>query len=178
MGSRSVPELAYSNKSDNSPVLTKPNSSKVESVGLKRQLGIFYGIAIVVGLSIGAGIYITPQTVLRFAGSPGLTLIVWIVAGLNSILGALVYVEIGIHIPIAGESYPYLCELCNPFVGFMYVWQHLLVVRPGSNAVKLIIFGRYLLKPLFQHCGIPSVAIMLLATFMASEFLRNINCLK
>lgn len=175
MGSRVVPPLVSSNSCDHSPGLIKPNNSKVESVGLKRRLGLLYGVVIVVGLSIGGGIYITPNVVLRYAGSPGLALIIWIVGGINSILGGLVYAEIGINIPVAGEGYPYLCELYNPFFGFMYVWQHILIVRPGSNALKLIIFGRYLLKPLFQHCELPSVAIKLLATVMASEFVFNIN---
>lgn len=141
------------------------------TIQLKRQLGIWYGIVIIVGLTVGGGIYITPQTVLRNAGSPALTLIIWLVGGINALFGALVFAEIGIHIPIAGEGYPYLCELYNPYVGFMYVWQILLLVRPGSNAIKFIIFGRYLLKPQFPQCDIPRMAVLLLATIMTSEYL-------
>lgn len=142
---------------------------EIEKFQLKRQLGVLYGVAIIVGLVVGSGIYISPQTVLRNAGSPGLTLIMWITGGVYALFGALVFAEIGLHMPVAGEKYAYLSELYSPYFGFLYIWQYLLLTRPGSNALKLIIFGRYLLKPLFQQCQVPQVPTLCIASAMASE---------
>lgn len=143
--------------------------SSTEGLHLKRQLGLFHGVAIVSGLVIGGGIYISPKGVVRFAGSPGLSLVLWGVGGLLSMLGALTYAEIGIVMPVAGEKYAYLEEMFGPFVAFCYLWLYLFFIRCGGNTVKALMFGRYVLKPFFPDCEIPPTAILLIATAMAGN---------
>jgi len=140
-----------------------------EEVRLKRQLGLLHGVAIVAGLVIGSGIYISPRGVILHAGSTGLSLILWVVGGALSMLGALTYAEIGIVIPQSGALYAYMRVLYGRFASFLYIWSYLFFVRVGANAIKCLLFGRYVLKPFFPDCPVPDIATRLIATTVACK---------
>ena len=140
-----------------------------EKLRLRKQFGIMYGMSVIVGLTIGSGIFISPQVVLGYAGSPGLTLIIWSVGGLYALFGSLTSAEIGLSIPASGAVYAYLCELYSPYFGVLYLCHNVLLMRPGSSAVKLIIFGRYILKPLYGDCEIPQLAMLSISSVLACK---------
>lgn len=71
------------------------NRSSSNCVKLKKELGLLDGVAIIVGVIIGAGIFVSPKGVLLYSGSVGVALIVWILSGLLSMVGALCYAELG-----------------------------------------------------------------------------------
>jgi len=139
-------------------------------VRLKRQLGLIHGIAIVAGLTIGSGIYISPRGVILHAGSAGLSLALWAVGGVLSILGAFTYAEIGLVIPQSGAVYAYMRAMYGRFAGFLYAWCYLFFVRVGSNAIKCLVFARYVLKPFFPDCTVPDVAVRFIASVIGCEF--------
>jgi len=140
-----------------------------EEVRLKRQLGLIHGIGIVAGLVIGTGIYITPRGVILHAGSAGLSLVLWVIGGALALLGALTYAEIGIVIPRSGAIYAYMRTMYGRFAGFLYAWSYFFFIRVGSNAVKCLVFGRYVLKPFFPDCAVPDIAIKLIATLVSCK---------
>ena len=135
-----------------------------EEVRLKRQLGLLHGVSIVAGLVIGVGIFVSPGGVILHTGSAGLSLVMWVVGGILSLLGSLTFAEIGLVIPQFGAHYAYLRIMYGRFVGFLFIWTYLFFVRDGGNAIKCLVFGRYVLKPFFPDCLVPDIVIKLVAS--------------
>lgn len=73
----------------------KKSSPDENAVQLKKELGLFDGVAIIIGVIIGAGIFVSPKGVLQHSGSIGQAIIVWILSGILSMVGALCYAELG-----------------------------------------------------------------------------------
>lgn len=112
---------------------------------LRRTLGLSDLILIVVGTVIGSGIFIVPATTLQQTGNRvGVALIVWIVAGVLSLLGALTYGEMGAANPDAGGLYVYIRDAFGELPAFLYGWTALLVIASGSVATLAVAFSAYL----------------------------------
>jgi len=77
------------------PSSTAAEVPDIEGVKLKRELGLWDGVAIIVGIIVGAGIFVSPKGVLINSGSVGQALIVWVFSGILSLIGALCYAELG-----------------------------------------------------------------------------------
>ena len=134
-----------------------------KAIKLERTLGLPSGIGIILGTIIGSGIFVSPKGVLEESGSVGLSLIIWIVAGLICLLGALCFAELGTIITKSGGQYSYIEEAFGSFLGFLYLWSCLLVIFPAANAVIALTFAQNLLQPFFQDCKAPYSAELLLA---------------
>ena len=111
---------------------------------LKRELGVWAAAAIVVGTTIGSGIFLVPQTMIKEVGSPTLVFTVWIIGGLLSLFGALTYAELAARFPEAGGEYVYLRQAYGRFWGFTYGWLQTWVARSGSAATLATGFFVYL----------------------------------
>ncbi len=112
--------------------------------GLRRELGIWSAASIVVGTVIGSGIFLVPQDMINYVGSPGILFGVWIFGGLLSLFGALTYAELAAAMPEAGGEYVYLREAYGPFWGFLYGWTQMWVAKAGSVATLATAFFYYL----------------------------------
>src|SRR5437762_1193180 len=83
--------------------------------GFIRGLGLLDSTMIVAGSMIGSGIFIVSADISRQVGSPGWLLVVWLVTGFLTIVGALSYGELAAMMPKAGGQYVYLREAYSPF---------------------------------------------------------------
>jgi basic amino acid/polyamine antiporter, APA family len=99
--------------------------------------------ALVVGSMIGSGIFIVSADIARQVGSPGLLLLVWLSAGVVTLLGALTYGELAAQFPRAGGQYVYLREAISPLFGFLYGWTLFTVIQTGTIAAVAVGFAKF-----------------------------------
>lgn len=92
---RQVFELPSTTADHNKDVQNCDTSSQGSGVKLKKRIGLLDGVAIIVGVIVGAGIFVSPKGVLKYSGSIGQSLIVWVLCGILSMVGALCYAELG-----------------------------------------------------------------------------------
>jgi basic amino acid/polyamine antiporter, APA family len=112
---------------------------------LERSLGFTDLVLIVIGTVIGSGIFIVPATVLTQSdGAVGTAMLVWLVAGVLSLLGALTYGELGAANPDAGGLYVYIRDSFGPLPAFLYGWTTFFVISSGSVATLAVAFTGYL----------------------------------
>src|SRR5713226_8307839 len=113
-------------------------------VALARSLGLLDATMIVVGSMVGSGIFIVSADIARLVQSPGLFLVVWLVTGFMTVVGALCYGELAAAMPAAGGQYVYLREALGPLWGFLYGWTLFLVIQTGTIAAVGVAFGKFL----------------------------------
>jgi basic amino acid/polyamine antiporter, APA family len=118
------------------------HESKV--IALRRDLGLWGAISIVVGTVIGSGIFLVPRAMVLRVGSPSMVFVVWVFGGLLSLCGALSYAELAAAMPEAGGEYVYLSEAYGPLWGFLYGWTQMWVAKSGSIATLATAFFYYL----------------------------------
>lgn len=111
---------------------------------LKRGLGLWGAASIVVGTTIGSGIFLVPKNMVLNVGSLEMVFFVWVFGGILSIFGALTYAELSAALPEAGGEYVYLNTAYGPFWGFIYGWTQLWVAKAASIATLATAFFYYL----------------------------------
>jgi len=99
---------------------------------LKRDLGPFLATFIVVNAIIGTGIFKTPATVARQAGTLPAALLVWAAGGLISLAGALSLAELSASMPRTGGIYEILRRAYGPGVAFLVGWTKLVLLIPSA----------------------------------------------
>ena len=130
-------------------------TSAPQTSELPRRLSLFDSICIVIGTTIGVGVFIVPGSIARDLPSPWLILATWAITGVISFFGALAYAELGAMMPDAGGQYVYLREAYGPLTAFVAGWVAFLITQSGSIAAVSMGFGIYL-SYLLPH--VPGVA--------------------
>jgi APA family basic amino acid/polyamine antiporter len=128
----------------NQDLPTSPEPSDAPT--LARRLGLFDITMLVMGSVIGAGIFVVPHDVAGLVRTPALILIAWIVGGVISLAGSLVYADLSRRRPLVGGQYAFLRDAYHPVVGFVYGWCLLWVIQSGGIASVAVVFARYLLQ--------------------------------
>ncbi|MBI3578155.1 MAG: amino acid permease [Ignavibacteriales bacterium] len=111
---------------------------------LLRALGLREGIAIHMGVIIGSGIFIVPATIAGHLHAMGPIMLVWIVAGMLTLFGALTLAELSAVLPQAGGPYVYLGKSFGRVWGFLFSWNDYFINKAGSAAAIAVAFITFL----------------------------------
>lgn len=111
---------------------------------MPRSLGPWGATAVVVGVTIGSGIFRVPATVAAQLHAPGPAMLCWLLGGLVSLCGALSVAELGAALPRSGGIFAYLLECFGPVPAFLYGWACLTVLTPAALGATSTIFAEYL----------------------------------
>jgi APA family basic amino acid/polyamine antiporter len=110
---------------------------------LQKRVNLFDGISIVAGAMIGSGIFIVSADIARNVGSPGWLLVVWLITGIITLIGAISYGELASMMPHVGGQYVYLKEAYHPLIGFLFGWTTFLVIQCGTIAAVAVAFAKF-----------------------------------
>lgn len=124
-------------------------------------MGLVQATAMVVGIIIGASIFVQPSEITSRIGSVGGVFLVWAVCGLLTLFGALVCAELSSAFPRTGGVYVFLRESFSPALGFLWGWAMFWTMHSGIVAAISVVFARYVAYffPLGDW-GIRAVAIL------------------
>lgn len=161
--------MGLCNKSK-SEKITNPDNDGEGKVELKKQITLLQGVAIIVGVIIGSGIFVSPVGILSRVKSVGLSFVLWVTCGIYNMLCALCYAELGTTMPQSGGEYIYIKEAFGDILGFIGLWINFVLICPVGIAASNLIFSTYLLKPFFPDCEVPEAALQLLAALLICEY--------
>jgi basic amino acid/polyamine antiporter, APA family len=136
-------------------------ATRPPSPDLIRGLGVWSAVAIVIGDTIGTGIFLVSSDMARAVGSATLVFAAWLIGGVIVLFGAFCYAELGAAFPRAGGPYVYLNRGLGPLWGFLFGWMSSFLERPVAMATLAAGFLRFLgfifpvvATPLFtRHIG-------------------------
>uniref|UniRef100_A0A6G1SJD0 Y+L amino acid transporter 2 n=1 Tax=Aceria tosichella TaxID=561515 RepID=A0A6G1SJD0_9ACAR len=159
-----------------STTLGKPEDDDDDgAIKLKPKLTLLNGCTVIVGSIIGSGIFVAPKGVLANTGSVGLSIVIWVLSGLYSLVGAFCFAELGCMIPKSGADYAYIMTSFGPFLAFLRLWIECIIVRPTSQAIVALTFALYALRPFYPDCDPPTESVKFLAV-VCILILTFVNC--
>ncbi len=123
--------------------MTDPSPAGAAQPELRRSLGTFDGVALLIGIVIGSGIYTTPSLVSAHFDSFTAVMAVWLAVGVFVMISGLIYAELGTRLPSTGGEYVYITRCFGPFAGFMFGWAQLFIIRTSPAAGLAIIASDY-----------------------------------
>lgn len=111
-----------------------------------QKMGLLGAISYIVGNIVGSGIFITPTSIIKNVNSVGLSLVIWIMAALISMLGSFCYVELGTSIRLSGGDFAYLCFMRWYPVAFAFMCIGCTINYPATLAVQAQTFAEYVFR--------------------------------
>lgn len=121
------------------PVVEATSDSPATRGRLLQILGVGFGLAVIIGNTIGAGILSTPGTIAQQLPSAWLFIGVWIGGGLYALLGAISIAELGTMIPRSGGQYVFAHDALGDYAGFIVGWSDWISTCGASSFISLII---------------------------------------
>jgi APA family basic amino acid/polyamine antiporter len=106
-------------------------------------MSVLQGVAFVVGIVVGIGIFKSPQLVAQSVGTEVSFILLWVVGGVITLVGALVYAELGSAYPSGGGEYHFLSRALGRPVGLLFAWARVTVLQTGIIAAIAFVFGDY-----------------------------------
>lgn len=112
-------------------------------VGFRQSIGLWRASAMVAGTIIGASIFVQPSDIITAVPNAGAALGVWLIAGLLTLIGALVIAEMASAWPASGGVYVFLRRAFSPATGFLWGWAMFWSMHTGIVAAISVVFARY-----------------------------------
>lgn len=127
---------------------------------LRQEIGLWSAVSLSAGCMIGSGVFMSPQGVLFYMGSPGASLVIEAVCGLLAMLGALCYAELGALVPKSGGEYAYILRTFGFRPAFLVIYTFVLVGRPAAIIAVSLSFAEYAVAPFYLGCSsLPQVLL-------------------
>ena len=142
----------------------------------KPSLTFLNGLALVIGLQIGSGIFTAPHQVSNHVSSPGVAIIVWLAGGLLVWTGASSFIELGLAIPQNGGVQEYMRYCYSDFYGFLFTLVWVLISKPAAMAIISMVFAEYMCRTISGGDS-ASLLIKKLLALLGLAFITFINCL-
>ena len=145
-------------------------------MNLPRRLGLWSAMGVVVGITIGSGIFRTPAAIARLVPNPIAIIALWVGGGILSLCGALSFAELGAMLPQTGGFYAWLREGWGRPAAFLFGWSELVLIRASALGGMAIVFGEYALRsfgvePAVHVFAARSLAAALIAFAAAANIL-------
>ncbi|XP_052601911.1 putative L-type amino acid transporter 1-like protein MLAS isoform X3 [Peromyscus californicus insignis] len=151
--------------SDGPAAAGQEQSSGAPGLALKREIGLWSAVSMTAGCMIGSGIFMSPQGVLVYMGSPGASLVVWATCGLLAVMGALCYAELGSLVPESGGDYAYILRTFGSLPAFLVIYTFVLVAKPAAITAVSLSFAEYALAPFYPGCSsLPQIMVKIVAS--------------
>jgi len=144
---------------------------------LPRRLGVMSAIAVVIGSTIGSGIFRTPAVVANRIDDLGMFAFAWILGGVVALCGALTFAELSAMLPRSGGVYVYIRRAFGPLPAFLFGWSQLLVLRPASFGAIAITSAEYMLRTLEIDGTQPVFGTASVAQLTAVGFIVGVGAL-
>lgn len=110
---------------------------------LAKRIGFWPAVSVIIGSIIGSGVFMKPASMAAQLGSPVWLTAVWVIAGLFSLLGALIFAELGAMLPETGGIYVYFRRMFGDFVAFLYGWAAFSVINTAAVAAISFVCAQY-----------------------------------
>ena len=144
---------------------------------LRRVIGFSSGTALIVGITIGSGIFRTPPTVAGLVPNPVVIMTLWVAFGVICVCGALTVAELSSMLPHTGGEYVYLREAYGDAAAFVFGWIYVLVTTPATMAALATVFAEFLLNLLrvpsnvftVQAIGITAIVTLTAANVLGAR---------
>ncbi len=138
-----------------------------EAHDLRRVIGFAGGTALIVGITIGGGIFRKPPTIAELVPNPLVIMGLWTAFGLISICGALAVTELSTLLPRAGGVYVFLREAYGDAAAFVFGWLYVLITTPTAVAALATVFSEFLLNLLGKSGDASTVQMIAIAAIIA-----------
>ncbi|XP_059086918.1 Y+L amino acid transporter 2-like [Tigriopus californicus] len=123
-----------------------------DHIKLKRMLSGWDGATSMICSIIGSGISVSPKAVPSNVGSPGMSLVIWWVSGLISLVQAFIYAELVFTFPEAGSEYVFIRQGFGNYLAFFYMWIATVFQQSASRAIVSLTLSTYLCQVIWSDC--------------------------
>ncbi len=152
------------------------SSSSSNKARATRKLTRLDGLALVISLQIGSGIFTVPSQVAQFVATPGWAIVCWFLAGLLVWTGAASFIELGLRVPRNGGIQEYLRACYGDHAGFLFTWTWVVLAKPASQAAIATIAANYLCRAVTGADGESEWVVRAVALLCVAA-VTLVNCL-